>query len=482
MLEFLFLATFAFSVQQPVVPPIGHRCVVPSYGNHTINVPATSQSETYFVTGPPGFPGPKPLLVLFHGAFGDHDEHLNPTFWDGYDLIDRAVARGWYVVMHDGGFGPCSGSTAHAAYGNERFQRHTEAVIKDVMCRFKIEKEQVYGYGFSMGGFQALSYGARHRDPYSNEGFFAAVINHSGYFTIYQHFSAPLTNCGPINPCTYDGDYCSATWNWRRADILDLLPISCPGNTYVGTWPPTYSDVSYWNSQIQNLARTPIRTHHAVGEQNDCMIPMNELLEDWLVSVWPVAPILDVFNCISDPNCPVPPSIPPDCSPSAHLWSAVCAERALDWLDQSTRTGVMNAVSGVTGLLLIAEDNQRAYNYEVLRTNPNDFARVLSYTPEANALEFLFTSLPAYGSSVPNINRLTIYTNEVWSSLKTTDTVNWLEIRTNFPMAVRVRGYATPPTDVYLGGVPNAPYTYDPVAKTVEFSAGIGHQRWEIEP
>jgi hypothetical protein len=98
----------ALQIGNPVHFPLpGPRpCVVPSYGEHTIQVAATGKSETYSVWGPPGFTGPAPLLVLFHSFQKSHLEWQAPI-WDGYDLIDRAVARGWYVVMHDGGEGTC---------------------------------------------------------------------------------------------------------------------------------------------------------------------------------------------------------------------------------------------------------------------------------------------------------------------------------------------------------------------------------------
>jgi poly(3-hydroxybutyrate) depolymerase len=165
---------------------------------------------------------------------GTHDRYhtLTPRVWHISALRARAAPRGWYVVMHDGGETPCAAGS-HSTMGNENFQRHTEAVIQNVLCRFDIDKNRVYGYGFSMGGGEVLSYAARHRNPASNHGFFAAVVNHSGYFWINQRMSAgqPQNACSSIPDCMYGTSYCGAPFAWRRADVLDLEPINCPANT-----------------------------------------------------------------------------------------------------------------------------------------------------------------------------------------------------------------------------------------------------------
>ena len=113
---------------------------------------------------------------------------------------------------------------------------------------------------------------ARHRNPAGKNGFLAAVVNHSGYLFINQQMSRTQTtyDCQSIPDCMYGASYCSDPFAWRRADVLDLGQVVCPGSTWGGaTWPATIADVSCWTSQIHNLARSPVRTYHTIGETDE---------------------------------------------------------------------------------------------------------------------------------------------------------------------------------------------------------------------
>ncbi|MEM7245577.1 MAG: hypothetical protein AAF533_09550 [Acidobacteriota bacterium] len=490
------LLWLAQAVQANPAQALPRPCLYPAYGDATITVAATGRQETYAMFGPPGRPAPAPLLVLFHEFNSSHEANLNPQLWDGYDIIDRAVDRGWYVVLHDGGHASlCSTGENHSTYGNEDFQRHTEAVIEDVMCRFPIDKNRVYGYGFSMGGGEVLSYAARHRNPASNHGFFAAVVNHSGYFPINQRmsFMKPVDDCASIPDCMYnDNSYCDDAFQWRRADIMDLEPIDCPSNTWNGNaWPPEVDEVRYWTSQIHNLARTPIRTYRAIDETNDCMIPGNDLWQDFLLSAYGSTPLIDeyVFDCVSDPACPIT-SVMPDCvlgqggfNPK-HQWDAVCADRALDWLDGHTRSSTMDAVNSATGITLVAEDEVRFYHYSVVRTDPGDFGRLVTFRPQVNAIGFLNPN-PSFGVGPHNLERIRIFAASPWSLLDVTDTINPVLLNTNYDVTMQVKGYATQPSDVLKNGMTQpfgTVWTYDSTKNQVEFDTTSGANNWEIIP
>lgn len=456
------------------------RCLDPRYyGEFTVpNVAATGKSETYWMWGPPGFAGPAPLLVLFHSYEKDHLEWQKPI-WDGYDIITEAVDRGWYVVMHDGGESSCFAvPPSYTTYGEYSFQRHTEAMIANVMCRFDIDKEQVYGYGLSMGGEEALVYAARHRNPNSNHGFFAAVVNHSGYYSpIYQVSGAQQGSpgCGPLPGCLYDGDdYCTDPFKWRQATVLDLGPIVCPGTTYNGAWPPTTAEVSFYDSQIHNLARTPLRTHYADTEPL-CLRQMNDLLAAWLGQYYGVSGLIQSFDCVTV-NCD---SNDPDCLPNPHVWSAVCADDALDWLELHTRTTTIASVYGGQGIILCAEDDVRYYDFKVVRSDPNDFGRIHWWKPTMNGSIGFLPPNPGLGGP-HNIAELTILAGSPW--IPFLDPSQNVAIHTEWSMTVHVGGYPNPPSDVVLAGSGSQPFTHDPQSKTVTFTTGGGSEIWAVLP
>lgn len=458
--------------------PYAQYCINPSYGEHTIQVASTGKSETYSIWGPQGFPQ-GPLLVLFHSFQKDHLEWQKPI-WDGYDIITEAVDRGWYVVMHDGGESTCiSDPPSFTTYGDDSFQDHTEAVIKNVICRFNIDKNRIYGYGFSMGGEEVLAYAARHRNPISDEGFFAGVVNHSGYYSpIYQVSGSQQVPamCGALPSCLYGNQsYCQDPFRWRRATVLDL-EVPCPGN-YASNWPPLPTDVEFYNSQIHNLARTPIKTYYATPEDN-CQISMNDLLASWLATYYGVQNLIQPFNC-GPVTCD---SIDPDCTPNAHMWDAVCADDALDFLEAHTRDSVMTDVYGGQGIILCAEDNKRFYDFKVKRIDPDDFGRIHWFKPSSSQSIGFLALNPTLGTGTPNISELTILANSQY--LTFLDTSLEIEIHSNYPTTMKVKGYATQPSDVILDGSGSQPFTYNANSKIVTFTTGSSPttEVWRIVP
>jgi hypothetical protein len=282
----------------------------------------------------------------------------------------------------------------------------------------------------------------------------------------------------------YGTSYCGAPFAWRRADVLDLEPINCPANTWGGNpWPADLSEVNFWTSQIHNLARTPIMTYRAIGETTDCMIPGNNLWQDFLASVYVAQPDIGQFllDCGNIPSCP---SIDADCTTGPHQWDAVCAEDALDWLAGYTRDSVMQNVSTHTGVTLIAEDDVRFYHFTVERTDPADFGRVVWFTPNPNAIGFLPPN-QSFGSGPHNLNRLKIFADTPWSLLDTTNAADPLEVHTTYAVVNQVRGYVNPPSAVYKDNVlqtQGVDWTHDAAAKTIEFASGAPNAKWTIVP
>ena len=245
MLAALLLALQGQVTPQPVQVP---------YGTYTIDI--NGSPETYTISGPTPIPQtPTPLVVLFHGSQGRYIEH--PCSWDDYDFVNRATGgyKDWFVVMHDGAAAGCG--EGYASYGNEKFQLHTRRVIRRIKRDFAVDEDRIYGYGFSSGGMDALSFAARQQNP---QGImFAGVVSHSGYFMPTYTQGPP----GGSYACLYGSDYCLDPFPWQRAGLLDVRrDPSC----LALAWPPAVADVDRWTSQVQNFGRMPIRLYYAENE------------------------------------------------------------------------------------------------------------------------------------------------------------------------------------------------------------------------
>jgi len=444
-------------------------------GDIEISVPATPNNncETYFLTSPPLVPlEGAPLLVLFHSYYSHHNEHTTPSTgprnWDYYDLITKAKERGWIVMMHDGGQldaachtpVPCPHPTPEptgghfTTYATEPFHRHSEAAIRDAIQRFPINKDRVYGYGFSMGGQEALNYAARHLDPLSDEGMFAAVISSSGYLSpVYEEVCSNFptdcvyTNAGYCAPATTAKE---RFW-WQRAGVMTLYcGASCVASN-------AFQDVSYWDSQIHNIAALPIRLFYEQGEaSNTRMAGSNQYLASWLGTG-----VLQVHDCAA-PGCS---SGQPDCNdstsglPNHHQWDTVCADDALNFLQPNTLSAHLANVRSA-GLVLCAENDRRYLHFRVQRANSNDFGRVQwSTQPLVNQITLESPSAPGHGPFVPNVARVIVVGDDpslgTVDPLSALDTGSIVRVRTTYSLNfLGVSGYdsGSAPTVAYDNG------------------------------
>lgn len=105
-----------------------------------------------------------PLLVVFHKYSSSHGDLLNTTF------PAEAAARNWHVMS------PLGARGKH--FGNLESQINTQVAIDLVMSLWPVDRQRIYGVGFSMGGGAGANYAARHVDP--SRAMFAAFVNHTG--------------------------------------------------------------------------------------------------------------------------------------------------------------------------------------------------------------------------------------------------------------------------------------------------------------
>src|SRR5688572_18240933 len=155
-----------------------------------------SYCDEYWIDGPAIVAGQQyPLIVMFHG----HGETHAPATWIQGAGAFMAAARTWtspsnptpyFVVMHDGGRTLLdSGNTTFNTYGCEEFHDATEAVIEDVVSKWPIDENRIYGYGLSMGGGECLAFAARHQDP-TSPTMLAAVVDQSGTISMTRTYVA----------------------------------------------------------------------------------------------------------------------------------------------------------------------------------------------------------------------------------------------------------------------------------------------------
>lgn len=496
----MLLISAVFIVAQAAgggLPP--SNCTGAPLGIRTIDVPDPTggvEPETYRIWGPSQPCTKRPLLVLFHsGATATrYDEYDNPDTWDDYDIITEAVDRGWFVLMHDGGMVPCHG---YSTYGNEAFQRHTEAVIADALSRHKISRNKIYGYGFSSGAGEALAYAARHRDPKGDGGYFAAVISASG------HVAEPLKGAlsgNYIGGCIFGSSYCNSPFAWQRASILDAeievhSTLNCGDPNWMG--PLTVDDIDYWTSQAHNIGYLPVQMFYSDGETGNTLQEVNQYYELWLNTHYP--PSVDrihEFDCVAGSPCA---STPPDCDPAPpstpgtapHQWDTVCADLALDYFTGKTRSGHLRGLDH--GVLLCAESNRRYDHFTPTLTsidgngNVTDFGRIVWSIPSENEVAFAkATGVATSADRAHNLATIRIHTDG-FTPFDTTSGV--FAVHTTYPVQIVVEGYSSAPLAIYgtdaltqvtwlllLGN----DYTWDAGAQTITFNAPAGSYAWSI--
>ncbi len=136
---------------------------------------------------PSGLPPERPLVVLFHSYGGDGDGEL-----EAYTRFsDEADQRHWYVLAPDQdvplfGFAPNGSSRRRRTYGSDEAQRRLNLTLRWVLEHYPIDRERIYGVGFSMGGGDMLSYAAQYRDP--ARGAFAAVAVNAGTLCLSEEY------------------------------------------------------------------------------------------------------------------------------------------------------------------------------------------------------------------------------------------------------------------------------------------------------
>lgn len=488
----------------PFTLPMDYKVYIPEHG----------ECEFYYMDGPllsPSDP-PAPLLVLFHGfgpgtptsPGGSHNEHQGLIFGES-DLIDDAVANGYYVMMHDGG--SVGHNTHFNTYGSDRFQRATEVAIQHALDTFNIDKNRIYGYGFSMGGQEVLSFAARHTNP--KKPMLAAAFVHSGYLSsIYQWFDEGSTQALFGKNYSYPDpgvDYCLDMFGWRKANVMDfkssfydLTSCTVSAGWAAGTKPSGYNDVESSGSLINNLGGLPIHLAY-VGTETQTIKNTNLALYSWLQNFQPQSPIdyTIIPNCAAVKQQPCNDPLNPLCGNGHHNWDTMCPSIALDFFDAPGNTlpdrhALMHNFFSTT--TLISEDGVRCFYFQAERALSSDFGSIKwrARGPQSSTEQNKLTIF-----DVSNIASLTIVAkNDAFVQLDTKNTTYDLRIETPHELDFEVTGYRAPPSDVLLEfpvgnptlvsqgvNLPGGNVTHANGVVTIDdVNSSSGERIWHIQP
>ena len=281
-----------------------------------------------------------PLLVHFHTYGGGNFELI--AF--ARTMLSEADARGWYLLAPNQDVRNAQGQRDGRTFGNDEAQRRVQATLDWARATLAIDRERIYGYGFSMGGGDVLSYAAQHLDP--ERGAFAAVINHTGTLVLSEEW----TRNSPVRPPlegVFDGSPAVTRYAYDRASSVEF------------PWSPTQPGVftGAGAHTARNLFFTPIRSWYHVNDVAflralEFMQALDTLVFDHEIVIVPTLP----------PPASGPPI--PD-----HAWEYLDPRTACNWFEQQTLT-VPSA-----GTLHVARD-ARYHDLALRRKTGDDFGAI----------------------------------------------------------------------------------------------------------
>lgn len=390
----------------------------------------------------------RPLLVVFHQSGDGSGDLMNHTV-----LFEEAVDRGWFVIKHDGGQyaaacpstpmitdscvpqAPASGR--FITFGTDGFLTHTDAVLADVLERFGhvIDTNRIYGYGFSMGANELLTYASRRQDP--TNPMFAAVFAHSPANTQWQDHCQSFLGCflgldeDDYDPATSDEN----RYVWERANpfvIFDSSPLS----NCTQTVPIPLADVDSDRTLVANIESLPTGVFYNDMEGLEYEMT-SEFVADLLSSSATLTRGIGMahnYGALLSPSDGDPTT--PDVDTVFDVFESGGAPVQLQPYLDSKR---------LSGSVLIAEDNRRYFHFSCTRTDPTDFARLtwLAGPPNSNLL-----TITASSAASPNISDLTLHA-EPCAPFTVLDTQQSMTIDLGFSLnSMEISGFESAPTSV----------------------------------
>ena len=346
------------SVAVSMVPVPGYTGVF----NVTMRNTGSGYAEAFVLQLPARPPvTPVPLLVAFHRANVSHgDAFLSTTF------PAECRRRGWFFVA------PLGGHQRH--FSSLVSQINTQRVLEYVCNGFPIDRQRIYGVGFSMGGGAVATYAARHLDP--DAPHFAAIVNHTGTVSVAHAFANDYDdNDADDGPCPggpnleapdlmefwNGGTPATAAFSFSRCSTIDIDPVSLLVNDQ--------TDLA------RNLAQIPVMTVLATGDTHP-YLPFQT--QCWVGELQHVG-VNNRFITV--------PFV-------GHSWAALDDHATCEWFDP------IRASVPTEGNQLADEDGQRVQRFTVQQDHTGAF------TPFQWYADAIANRLSLWGTV--NLKRLTV--------------------------------------------------------------------------
>jgi pimeloyl-ACP methyl ester carboxylesterase len=233
----------------------------PSILEFVVNNTGSGYVERFLVQPATGSQ-PAPLLVVFHKYSASHADLLNTTF------PTEAAARNWHVMS------PLGARGKH--FGNLESQINTQIAIDLVMSLWPVDRQRIYGVGFSMGGGAGANYAARHVDP--SRAMFAAFVNHTGGMSLENVWSNAYDDLDGDDNTPNVGE------NLEAPDLLESFFGGAPAQSPFGYARCSTVQLDAATTQVlptfdfaRNLAHVPLLNWRVANEPLDTQYLANGL-------------------------------------------------------------------------------------------------------------------------------------------------------------------------------------------------------------
>lgn len=264
-------------------------------------VPSTGFFEVFLLYVPPTDPAEeRPLLTGFHSYGSSHGTVATLT-----TFLREAEDREWFLVAPIQSGGP---GLAQVSYGSPQSQEHVEAVLGLLLDYYAIDRDRLYGVGFSMGGGSAMGYAARHRDR--RKGAFAAVMNHTGTVSLSDTYRFVPPSVQTVMETLFSGEPSQNPFDWNRASsiVLDSASQLVQGADHMAI----------------NLTSMPVKTIYGLSDPNEYLIEQSIQLDQFFAGV-------GATNHVLEPT----PVDPATCT-IGHCWDTADETAVCDWLESFT--------------------------------------------------------------------------------------------------------------------------------------------------
>ncbi len=371
--------------------------------------------------------GDVPLLVAFH-RFGNsmYDIPINTQ------LLEEAEARGWYVVAPMGISDDNLNSVAS--------QQNIETVI-GLMTRFyPIDEDRIYGIGHSMGGGNALSYGARHLDP--EKPMFAALVNNAGVMSQQHSYENDCmsTSCTlqPVWEFWYGGTPATNEFAYCRSSLIEI-----PFNPVMDT--AALPTVDQQTDMARNLTHIPTQTW--IGDSD----PLQELIVQNIA--------FDQQMALRGGDHTLRTVVG-----GGHNWNTMNYTEVFDFLGSKTLTMPTSAKT-------LVDRNGTFFHFEVTQTS------IDAFTPITWSVDSATNSLSV--TETANLSTLEVNLRSAGLSAEQGDVI-FMDMATSdgFAPEIRLVGAGSAPIAVTRDGQPVTSWSYSDRDDLVLFQEtdGLAHQ------